>query len=79
MNTARAARSFDGSHPLDLQVVLGVTEAGESRLVGERHDLGRLVEHPLVQLHPEPGQPRFQLGTTAQREGAEEVEVHGPP
>ena len=39
--------------------MLGMTESGEPRLVGETCVLGELIEHALIQFGPLPGHPGF--------------------
>jgi hypothetical protein len=62
---------------LDLQVVLGMPEAGEPGLIGELDVGGDLVEHPLVELGALSGHATLELVAAADRAVHEQVELHG--
>ena len=62
---------------LDLEMVLGMAEAGVPGFVGEAHVLRDLVEHPAVEPGILAGHARFELRPPADCAIHEEVELHG--
>src|SRR5581483_11419516 len=60
----------------DLQMMLGMTEAGVPCLVGKAGVLGNFLEHALVEIRSLAGHARLELARTPNHAIHEEVEVH---
>ena len=76
---AQQARAAGRLHTLDLQVMLGMAEAGKAGLVTQPDVVLEIVQHALVQGRIFPGHAGFQLRAGADRPVGNSVKFHRAP